>query len=144
MTQALRVEQASRELRDDHRRVHDLADRAASAPNLAALEDALADLHAALTGHFNQEEKPGGLYDALGVCTPEFRQPLADLVDDHFRLAGALRDLRELARPAQRPSTDAVRAAVAGFLSSLADHERREHDMVEKARAAEARGAPAP
>jgi hypothetical protein len=143
MTQALKVEQASRDLRDDHRRVHDLADRVASAPDLAGLEVALADLHAALASHFNEEEKPGGLYDALGVCTAEFRQPLADLVDDHFRLAGALRDLRELARPAPGAATDSVRAAVARFLSALTDHERREHDMVERARATQGRGAPA-
>jgi hypothetical protein len=135
MTETLTVEQASRELRDDHRRVHDLVDRAASAPDLAALEGALADLHATLTSHFNQEEKPGGLYDALGVCTPEFRQPLAELVDDHFRLAGALRDLREQARVAPATATDSVRAAVARFLSMLSDHERREHDMVQKAQA---------
>jgi hemerythrin len=135
MTQTPTVEQASRELRDDHRRVHDLADRAASAPDLAALEGALADLHAALTSHFNQEEKPGGLYDALGVCTAEFRQPLAELVDDHFRLAGALRDLREQARTAQGTADDSLREAVARFLSTLNDHERREHDMVQKAQA---------
>ena len=101
MTETLTVEQASRELAEDHRRLHGLIDRLGRADDLSAMAEALADLHAALTGHFNQEEKPGGLYDALGVCSPGYRSQLAELVDDHFRFAGVVRDLRERARAAE-------------------------------------------
>jgi malate synthase len=132
MTETLTVEQASRELAEDHRRLHHLVDRLRAAPDLAATAQALAELHAALTGHFNEEEKPGGLYDALGVCAPGFRQLLAELVDDHFRFAGLVRDLRERAR-AEGTAADALRADVARFLAALADHERREHEMVKAA-----------
>jgi hypothetical protein len=133
MTQTLTVEQASRELAEDHLRLHGLVDRLRAAPDPAATAQALAELHAALTGHFNEEEKPGGLYDALGVCAPGFRQPLAELVDDHFRFAGVVRDLRERARAAEGAAVDALRADVARFLAALADHERREHEMVKAA-----------
>jgi hypothetical protein len=94
------------------------------------MAQALAELHAALVGHFNEEEKPGGLYDALGVCAPAFRQPLAELVDDHFRFAGVVRDLRERALAAEGAAADSLRGDVARLVAMLADHERREHEMV--------------
>ena len=133
MAETMTVEQASRELAEDHQRLHALIDRLGRAPDLSAMEEALADLHAALTGHFNAEEKPGGLYDALGVCAPGFRQHLAELVDDHFRFAGVVRDLRERARAAEGAAADSLRGDVARLLAMLADHERREHEMVKAA-----------
>jgi hemerythrin len=135
MTETMTLDQASRELALDHRRLHVLIDRLGRAEDLAAMAGALAELHAALTRHFNQEEKPGGLYDALGVCVPRFRQSLAELVDDHFRLAGVARDLRERAAEAEGGEADAVRAGVARLVEMLADHERREQEMVEAASA---------
>lgn len=133
MNETMSVEQASRELADDHERLHVLVERLRGAADLAAMAEALAELHGALAAHFNQEEKPGGLYDALGVCTPEFRQRLAVLVDDHFRFAGVVRDLRERARAAEGAAADSLRADVARLLGMLADHERRELEMVEHA-----------
>jgi hypothetical protein len=133
MTETMTVEQASHELAEDHQRLHALIDRLGRAPDLASMELALADLHAALTGHFNQEEKPGGLYDALGVCAPGFRDRLAELVDDHFRFAGLVRELRERAREAEGAAADCVRADVARLVALLADHERREQEMVKAA-----------
>ena len=133
MTETMTVEQASHELAEDHQRLHALIDRLGRAPDLSAMAEALADLHAALTGHFNQEEKPGGLYDALGVCSPGYRSQLAELVDDHFRFAGVVRDLRERARAAEGAAADSLRADVARLRSALADHERREHEMVKAA-----------
>jgi hypothetical protein len=65
MAETLTVEQATRELAEDHQRLHALIDRVGREQDLSATAEALADLHAALTRHFNQEEKPGGLYDAL-------------------------------------------------------------------------------
>jgi len=135
MAETLSVEQASRQLAEDHRRLHLLIDRLSLAPDLAAMAAALGDLHAALNLHFNEEEKPGGLYDALGVCVPPLRRRVAELVDDHFRLAGVVRALRERAREADGTAADSLRADIARLLSTLADHERREHEMVEAASA---------
>jgi hypothetical protein len=132
------VAQASRELAEDHRRLHALIDRLARASDLPAMAEGLGELHAALVRHFGEEEKPGGLYDALGVCAPEFRERLAELVDDHFRFAGVVRDLRELAHEAEGAMADELRSGVARLVGLLAEHEKREHEMV---RLAEARGA---
>jgi hypothetical protein len=131
MTETLTVRQASRELAEDHRRLHGLLDRVGVAADLRATAEALAELHAALTRHFTEEEKPGGLYDALGVCVPEFRSRLAALVDEHFRLAAFVRDLRERARGTGVHPGDEPRAEMERLVAALADHERREHELVE-------------
>ena len=138
MTETLTVRQASRELAEDHRRLHGLLDRVGVAADLRATADALAELHAALTRHFTEEERPGGLYDALGVCVPEFRSRLAALVDEHFRLAAFVRDLRERARGTDVHPRDEPRAEMARLVAALADHERREHELVEAALGREA------
>jgi hypothetical protein len=76
MTVTTTVAHAHEELREDHRRLHALVDRLRAAEDLEALARVLEELHTALTAHFNAEEKPGGLYDAFGVCAPEFRPAL--------------------------------------------------------------------
>ena len=138
MTVTTTVAHAHEELREDHRRLHALVDRLRAASDLAALAAVLEELHAALTAHFNAEEKPGGLYDALGVCVPEFRAPLSGLVDDHFRIAAALRDMRDRARQAPGHAPDALLGEAARLAQVLGEHEKREHAMVD---AAMARGA---
>ena len=138
MTVTTTVAHAHEELHEDHRRLHALVDRLRAAPDLHALAAVLEELHAALTAHFNEEEKPGGLYDALGVCVPEFRAQLGDLVDDHYRLAGAIRDLRDRARQALGSAREPLLGEAARLAQVLGEHEKREHAMVD---AAVARGA---
>jgi hypothetical protein len=137
MTETLTVRTASQELADDHRRLHGLIDGLGTAADPAALAEALGELHGALVRHFNEEEKPGGLYDALGVCSPRFRQRLAVLVDEHFRLAGFVRDLRERMKAKEERGGNELRAEVAQLVSALAAHEKREHEMVQEAIARE-------
>jgi hypothetical protein len=133
MNSTLSVQEASQALADDHRRLHELIDRLSAATDRKAAGEALDELHAALTRHFTAEEKPGGLYDALGVCVPELRSRLAVLVDDHFRLAGFVRDLRERTSAGGGWAGDEPGADVARLVSALADHEGREHELVEEA-----------
>jgi uncharacterized protein YhdP len=135
MTVTATVAQANEELREDHRRLHVLVDRLGAASDVAALAPVLEELHAALTAHFNAEEKPGGLYDALGVCVPEFRAPLSALVDDHFRIAAALRDMRDRARQGLGWSQDPLPGEAARLAEILGEHEKREHAMVDAAMA---------
>jgi hypothetical protein len=138
MTVTTTVAHAHEELREDHRRLHALVDRLRGAADPRALAPVLEELHAALTAHFNAEEKPGGLYDALGVCVPEFRTELSALVDDHFRIAAALRDMRDRARQALGGAHDSLPGEAARLAQVLGEHEKREHAMVD---AAMARGA---
>ncbi|MGE5126558.1 MAG: hemerythrin domain-containing protein [Betaproteobacteria bacterium] len=127
------LQQAAQELQEDHRRLHERIDRLALAGDLAQMSAGLAALHERLAAHFDAEEKPGGLYDALGVCASEFRLSLGQLVDDHFRLAALLRHLCEWARTASGADADALRADVALFVKALGQHEQRELELVRRA-----------
>jgi hypothetical protein len=138
MTVTTTIAHAHEELREDHRRLHALVDRLHAARDLDALAAVLEELHAALTTHFNAEEKPGGLYDALGVCAPEFRDQLSGLVDDHYRIAAAVRDMRDRARQDLGSPHDSLLGEAAQLAQFLGEHEKREHTMVD---AAMARGA---
>ena len=138
MTVTTTVAHAHEELREDHRRLHALVDRLGAASDAAALAPVLEELHAALTAHFNAEEKPGGLYDTLGVCVPELRAQLSGLVDDHFRIAAALRDMRDRARQGLGRPHESLVDEAARLAQVLAEHEKREHAMVDAAIARDA------
>jgi hypothetical protein len=138
MTVTTTIAHAHEELREDHRRLHALVDRLRAARDLGALAAVLEELHAALTAHFGAEEKPGGLYDALGVCAPEFRDQLSELVDDHYRIAAAVRDMRDRARQDLGSPHDSLLGEAVRLAQFLGEHEKREHAMVD---AAMARGA---
>ncbi len=127
------VQQAVQELHEDHRRLHELVDRLARAGDLAEMSACILSLHDRLRGHFDAEERPGGLYDAIGVCTSEHRLSLGRLVDDHFRLAGTLRHLCERARRVSGLEADALRGEVALFVRELAQHEEHELELVRRA-----------
>jgi malate synthase len=133
MTVTTTVALAHEELREDHRRLHALVDRLRAAADDDALAAVFDELYSALTAHFNAEEKPGGLYDALGVCVPELRAQLSELVDDHFRIAAALRELRDRARPGPGRTRGALPEDAARLARALAEHERLEHAMVDAA-----------
>ena len=133
MQQTATLEKATQELQDDHSRLHQLIDALGHAGDLAQMSAHLTTLHDRLTAHFNAEERPGGLYDTLGFCEPEFRRPLGRLVDDHFRLAATLRSLRERARAIGGVDVDTLRVDVARLVGAVAEHEKRELEMVQRA-----------
>lgn len=133
MTETTTVSDAHEALKEDHRRLHGLVRSLREAPDLPHLVVALEQLHEDLARHFQEEENPGGLYDALGVCVPEFRAGLGQLVDDHFRLAAQIRDLRDKARELVLRTHDELRRDALRLADLLADHERREHELVDQA-----------
>jgi hypothetical protein len=139
MTGTLDVRDASRELEQDHRELSALVGRLARSGDLASMREALTELHGRLTGHFNAEEKPGGLYDALGACAREHRARLRELVDDHFRLSALVWEMGERARRARADEAGGLRGDVARLAGLLADHERRELELVQAAAAGDPR-----
>ncbi len=143
MTGTLGVLEVSRELEKDHREIGALVSRLALGGDLPSMAQVLAELHGRLARHFNAEEKPGGLYDALGACVPENRGLLRELVDEHFRLAALVREIGERACRAPDDEADSVRGGVARLAELLADHERRELELVQAAAARNRSAAPA-
>ena len=132
MQQAYTIHEATQELRSDHDQLHELIERVEHADDAARTGAYLAALHERLTAHFTAEEKPGGLYDTLGFCAPEFRRPLGQLVDDHFRLAATMRELRDRARGVA-VDFPTLRADVVRLVKAIGEHEKRELEMVQAA-----------
>lgn len=126
------VARAAAELGQEHQALEAIAHRTRSASQIEALVGALEELSHALSGHFAREEKPGGLYDALGVCVPGKREPLARLVDDHYRMAATARGLAERGRLLMG-QLQGLREEAAALVALLEDHERREHALVREA-----------
>jgi malate synthase len=143
MTGTFGLLDASRALERDHRELGALVERVERGGDLASMARALAELHARLARHFNAEEKPGGLYDALGACAPEHRARVGELVDDHYRLTALVRELGQRACRAPDDEVDAVRDEVKRLAGQLAEHERRELELVQAAAAPDRSAAPA-
>jgi hypothetical protein len=126
------VARAAAELAEEHRAIDAQAGRLRGASGLEEFVLALHELSRSLQAHFAHEEQPNGLYDALGVCVPQHRERLSELVDDHYRIAAAARSLEERSR-FLRERLNALREEAAGLVSFLERHERRERALVREA-----------
>jgi hypothetical protein len=116
-------------LRDDHERLHALLARLRERPGREKLAALLHELPERLAEHFRREELPGGLYDVVGISIPEARGQVAQLIDDHFRLVAVARDLAAAAL-APGVATSSLQEQAARVADYLADHERRELELV--------------
>lgn len=126
------VARAAAALADEHRALHALVDRLRAAQGPEDFLAATGELSRALSAHFAHEEQPEGLYDALGVCVPQHRERLAALVDDHYRIAAALRSLEERSRFVSERLL-ALREEATGVVAFLEQHEQREAALVREA-----------
>jgi hemerythrin len=126
------IARARDELGEDHQQLHELLARLRATPDRTQLAALLLELPQRLAEHFRREEQPGGLYDAMGVCIPEARGDVGQLVDDHFRLVSIARNLAE---EALSPSiaTSALQQQAIRLANYLADHEQREQRLVRTA-----------
>lgn len=120
---------ADEALRDDHESLRALMKRLRARPGREELTALLNDLPGRLAEHFRREEMPGGLYDSVGVSIPQARGEVAQLIDDHFRLVTVARDLAAAARSPE-VATDALEQQLLLVADYLADHERREQQLV--------------
>lgn len=123
------IAQAHRALRDDHERLLELVARLRTGPARSELEAILGELPELLASHFRREEGRGGLYEAVGVSLGDARGELGQLVDDHYRLVASARNLAEQAREPSMP-TQALLDEARRVADYLADHERREYELV--------------
>ena len=133
ISDATTLEKVQDALRADHQRLHDLVGHLHSASDLPALATALLELRDALQEHFRREEAPGGLYDALGVCEPTYRERLSALVDEHFRMLALARTLAAQAETVPPAWYGPLRAEAVRFADLLTDHEGREHQLADEA-----------
>lgn len=121
--------QAHGALRDEHERLRELVVRLRMRPARPVLQALLGELPERLADHFRREEQPGGFYDVLGVSLGDARGALGQLVDDHFRLVASARNLAEQAQ-SRAVATATLQEEALRVADYLADHERREYELV--------------
>ena len=88
----------------------------------------LADLRDTLDGHFALEEEGGYLSEVLSIA-PHHGRAVARLASEHDRLRTRLALL--VAEALMARSRESLRENVADFLARLAEHERRENEIVQ-------------
>ncbi|MBI3894791.1 MAG: hemerythrin domain-containing protein [Acidobacteria bacterium] len=120
--------QAEKKLRNEHRRLGQLAELLQAANDLPALLSTAEKLRKTLMAHFAHEEDPGGLYDSLEFCLPQHRKELAQLTQDHRDLSAAVWELCQRARD-PKPRFPVLRKEVAQFIRKLHLHEKLEHEI---------------
>lgn len=137
----LSVAHAQEALRADHLKLHKLADAVQTAADQEALAAGLKELYTALLAHFSAEETPAGLYDALGVCVPEYREVVAQLVEEHRRISATLWGLSRRAEERMKYSFPELREEALRILAGMHDHEALEHNLAAEALMKKAVGA---
>jgi hemerythrin len=115
--------------------------------NLEALEEAqdvdeiraiVCDLPELLKEHFEDEERPGGLFDELGSLRPTIDSQLKFLRQEHREILQTLEGLQERIREADEATQvgeleqrhDHIRMSAACFMQLIRHHERIETRLV--------------
>ena len=128
------IEQAETQLRDEHKGIHVAAAELMTIKDAPTLVDRLNNLHALLRNHFAHEEFPGGLYDLMGACSLQFRQEVRELIGEHYEVLSTVLSLsKRLQLEGQDGVSDAIQD-VAAVVDIVRGHEKREHEMVAKAK----------
>lgn len=124
---------AQEELQQDHTRIDKLGDRLRAARDLPSLLSALEELHQTVAAHFVHEETTKGLYDTLGLCAPQHRAEIRELVNDHRRIAVSLRRISKRAREGMKRPYRELREEAMALLEEIQAHEAREHEIAHQA-----------
>ena len=125
----LRAEEA---VRNDHRKLEQLAAQLRAAKGLPALLSAAEQLHKALILHFAHEEHPGGLYDSLKYCVAQHSKELAQLVEEHHDITAAAWQLCQRAHDS-KARLQTLRKEAAQLSRTIQRHEKREAGIARQA-----------
>jgi hypothetical protein len=126
------IERTYRELADEHRNIMGLVQRLEQHQSLVHLVPMLEELHALLINHFAREQFPGGFYESLGAYGSAHHEELRVLVNEHCVILSSLRGVLERARLANEAQAAEILNEVAAVITSLHQHEHKEHTLAEK------------
>ena len=123
---------------DTHQRIRSDLEVLEKSDDLDEVGVAVGDLPALLKEHFQDEERPGGLYDEIESLRPVLSPNLRSLRQEHREITRALeglqRQLREVPEAARggglQQLRDHIRVSKATFLELLHQHERVESRLV--------------
>jgi len=125
-------------IEETHRRIREDLEVLDGSNDLAQIRTVVDDLPALLREHFQDEEKPGGLFDELVSLRPVVDSQLKSLRQEHREIMQVLRDLQrethemderqELRDQEQR--VDHIRRSAVAFLKLIRAHELIESRLV--------------
>jgi hypothetical protein len=125
------IEAALTELDTEHHAIGRLLERLGQTHEPGRLGATFAELRALLSDHFAHEERPGGLYDRMGVVSATYRDRVRALVDDHFRILAQIRSLEKRSRETPAPSD--LEQEARSVQALLREHEQREKELTQAA-----------
>ncbi len=92
----------------------------------------LEELTTLLDDHFMRETCAGGLYDAVGAKSMEHQEEVERLEREHVLMSSACRGLLARAKLAAESAEHALLLELREVMKCLADHEKRENNMVNR------------
>jgi hypothetical protein len=126
------IEKSYRALAEEHQQIMNLVHRLEQHRSLVQLVPLLEELHALLINHFAHEQFPGGLYESLGAYGSIHHEDLRVLVNEHCVILSSVRGVLERARLANETQAAQILNEVAAVITSLHQHEHKEHRLAEK------------
>lgn len=126
------IEKSYRALAEEHQEIMKLVHRLEQHRSLVQLVPLLEELHALLINHFAHEQFPGGLYESLGAYGSTHHEDLRVLVNEHCVILSSVRGVLERARLANETQAGQILNEVAAVITSLHQHEHKEHRLAEK------------
>jgi hypothetical protein len=126
------IEKSYRALAEEHQEIMNLVHRLEQHRSLVQLVPLLEELHALLINHFAHEQFPGGLYESLGAYGSTHHEDLRVLVNEHCVILSSVRGVLERARLANETQAAQILNEVAAVITSLHQHEHKEHRLAEK------------
>jgi hemerythrin-like domain-containing protein len=125
------------QIQNTHRRIRSDLEVLEKSDDLDQIGAAVSDLPGLLKGHFQDEEKQGGLFEELESLRPGVRSQLKQLRLEHRKITHALEGLERRLREAKtnpdgelQRLRDEIRVGKATFLQLLHQHERVESGLV--------------
>jgi predicted nuclease with TOPRIM domain len=123
---------------DSHARIRLGLEALESAQDVDEIRAIVCDLPGLLEEHFEEEEKPGGLFDELGSLRPTIDSQLKFLRQEHREISQALESLRQRLREAAEATQvgeleqrhEHIRVSAACFMQLIRHHERIETRLV--------------
>lgn len=123
---------AHRAVVEDHLRLETLLGQICDTQDLASLVALLQSLDTMLVAHFAHEEQPGGIYDLMKAASPEYGTPAGDLLNEHYDLRAATRELADRGRRLLEASHHDVREDARRLVEQVVQHEAREDELARR------------
>jgi hypothetical protein len=125
--------EATERFTDAHRKVMSMLGRLEAATTTEEATAACKDILTGLCDHFDEEERPDGLFDWIAALLPKGRDRVEGLWAEHEGMVREIEALGERLAGAGDSLDEAYRNALKAFAVHLREHEKNENELVNEA-----------